>query len=349
MAPSSSAVLAFTVALTAGFAVTVDTPVSAQTPEGFYKGRTIEMIVGSDAATEYTRDARLLITHMVKYIPGKPTIVLKNMLGASGIKSANYLHHIAPQDGTVLGSFNKSMPLYEASKLQGIEYKSTELRWLGSMSHTNSLLVTWHTSPVKTIDDAKRRESTIGAIGLSGTMAGYPFLMNASLGTKFKIIAGYTGSAAVNLAMERGEVEGRGTYSWDFFKSDNADWRTNPKMNFIVQIGLEKESDLPNVPLLTDLARNDKERAVFEFISIDSMIARPFVTTPNVPMDRLIALRAAFDQTMTDQDFLKDAEKMQATVAPVPGDRVEELVRRIVGTPAEIIETANLWLSPPKQ
>jgi hypothetical protein len=149
--------------------------------------------------------------------------------------------------------------------------------------------------------------------------------------------------------MERGEVEGRGTYSWDFFKSDNADWRTNPKMNFIVQIGLEKEGDLPNVPLLTDLARNDKERAVFEFISIDSMIARPFVTTPNVPKARLAALRAAFDKTLTDPDFLRDAEKIQSTVAPVAGDRVEELVRRIVSTPADTIDTANLWLSPPKQ
>jgi tripartite-type tricarboxylate transporter receptor subunit TctC len=321
---------------------------AAQTPEAFYKGRTVEMIVGSDAATEYTRDARLLITHMVKYIPGKPTIILKNMPGASGIKSANYLHRIAAQDGSVLGSFNKAMPLYEASKLQGVEFKSVELGWIGSMSHTNSLLVTWRTSPVKTVEDAKRREATIGAVGLSGTMAGYPFLMNAALGTKFKVIAGYTGSAAVNLAMERGEVEGRGTYSWDFFKSDNADWKTNPKMNFLVQIGLEKESDLPDVPLLIDLAQNDKERAVFELISIDSMIARPFVTTPNVPKERLVVLRAAFDRTMTDSEFLKDAEKMQSTIAPISGDRVEALVRRIIDTPPAVIETANLWLSPPR-
>lgn len=321
---------------------------AAQSPETFYKGRTVEMIVGSDAATEYTRDARLLITHIAKYIPGRPTIVLKNMLGASGIKAANYLYRIAPQDGSVLGSFNKSMPLYEASKLQGVEFKSAELGWLGSISHTNSLLVTWHTSAVKTIADARRREATIGAIGLSGTMAGYPFLMNATLGTKFKIVAGYTGSAAVNLAMERGEVEGRGTYSWDFFKSDNADWKTNPKMNFLVQVGLEKEADLPDVPLLIDLARDERERAVFELISIDSMIARPIVTTPNVPRDRFAVLRAAFDRTMGDPEFLRDAAKMQATIAPVPGERVEALVRRIVETPPDIIDTANRWLSPPK-
>ena len=321
---------------------------SAQTPEAFYKGRTMEMIVGSDAATEYTRDARLLITHMARHIPGSPTIILKNMPGASGIKSANYLHRIAPRDGSVLGSFNKSMPLYEASKLQGVEFKSVEFGWIGSMSHTNSLVVTWRTSPVKTVDDARRREATIGAVGLSGTMAGYPFLMNATLGTKFKIIAGYTGSAAVNLAMERGEVEGRGTYSWDFFKSDNVDWKTNPKMNFLVQIGLEKEADLPDVPLLIDLAETDTQRAVFELISIDSMIARPFVTTPGVPPERLAALRAAFDRTMTDPDFLKDVDKMQVTLGAVPGDRVAALVRRIVDTPPDVIDTANRWLSPPK-
>ena len=282
---------------------------------------------------------------MVKYIPGKPTIVVKNMVGASGIKAANYLYAIAAQDGSVMGCFNKSMPLYEASKLQGVEFKSAELGWIGSMSHTNSLVVTWQNSPVKTIVDAQRMEAKIGAVGLSGTMAGYPFLLNASLGTKFKIIAGYTGSAAVNLAMERGEVDGRGTYSWDFFKADNRDWKTNPRMNFIVQIGLEKEADLPDVPLLTDLARNDQQRAVFELISIDSMIARPFVMPPHTPQDRLAAIRAAFDKTMKDPDFLKDAEKMQSNVAPIDGEQVAELVRKIVSTPADVVDTANLWLS----
>ena len=130
-----------------------------------------------------------------------------------------------------------------------------------------------------------------------------------------------------------------------FFKADNRDWKTNPRMNFIVQIGLEKEADLPDVPLLTDLARNDQQRAVFELISIDSMIARPFVMPPHTPQDRLAAIRAAFDKTMKDPDFLKDAEKMQSNVAPIDGEQVAELVRKIVSTPADVVDTANLWLS----
>jgi tripartite-type tricarboxylate transporter receptor subunit TctC len=328
-------------------------PAAAQTGdargvEAFYKGRTVDMVVGSDAATEYTRDARLLIAHMTKYIPGKPTVVVKNMPGASSIKAANYLYHIAPKDGSVMAILNKGVPMYEATKLQGVDYKSVEYGWIGSMSKTNSVVVTWKTSEVRTIADAQRVESKIGAIGLSGTMAGYPFLMNATLGTKFKIIAGYTGSAAVNLAMERGEVDGRGTYSWDFFKSDNQDWRASPKYNLLVQIGLEKEPDLPDVPLLTELARDDTQRAVFELISIDSMIARPVLLPPNVPTDRLAALRAAFDKAMADPELLRDAAKMQSTIAPVPGAEVAALVGRIVDVPPEVVDTANLWLSPPK-
>jgi hypothetical protein len=173
-------------------------------------------------------------------------------------------------------------------------------------------------------------------------------MLNRTQGTKFKVIAGYQGSAAVNLAMERGEVEGRGTYSWDFFKSDNRDWKTNKKMNFLVQIGLEKEPDLPDVPLLIDLAKDDTQRAVYELLSADSMIARPFITTPGVPAERLAALRTAFDKTMADPDFLRDAAKAHSAVNPVAGVRVAEIVKKIVATPPAIVDQANQWMSPPK-
>ncbi|MGE5539458.1 MAG: Bug family tripartite tricarboxylate transporter substrate binding protein [Gemmatimonas sp.] len=330
------------------FVVFAPAPTSAQDAEAFYRGRTVDMVVGSDASTEYTRDARLLIAHMAKYIPGKPTIIVKNMPGASSIKAANYLYHIAPKDGSVMAIVNKGVPMYEATRLQGVDYKSAEYGWVGSMSKTNSVVVTWRASAVKTLEDAQRTEAKIGAIGLSGTMAGYPFLMNATLGTKFKVIAGYTGSAAVNLAMERGEVDGRGTYSWDFFKSDNPNWRDDRKYNLLVQIGFEKEPDLPDIPLLTELARDEKQRAVFELISADSMIARPVIVPPKVPEERLSALRVAFDKAIQDADLRRDAEKMQATIAPVSGAQAEELVRRIVSVPPDVVETANLWLSPPK-
>lgn len=316
--------------------------------EGFYKDRSLDMIVGSDAATEYTRDARMVAQHLPKYIPGRPTIIVKNMPGASSIKAANYLYQIAAKDGSVIGVFNKAIPMAEATNLQGVRYKSAEFNWLGSMNRTNSLVVTWAASGVVSLDDARKREVTIGAQGLSGTMAAYPFLLNRTQGTRFKVIAGYQGSAAVNLAMERGEVEGRGTYSWDFFRSDNQDWKTNKKMNFLVQIGLEKEPDLPSTPLLIDLAKDGTQRAVYELISSDSMIARPFLTTPGVPAERVAALRAAFNQTMKDRDFLHDAERSHSDVNPVPGEKVESVIREMIATPPAIVEQANQWMSPPK-
>lgn len=321
---------------------------AAQSVEAFYKDKLVDMIVGSDASTEYTRDARMVSMYLTKHIPGNPKIIVKNMPGASSIKAANYLYQIAAKDGSVLGVFNKAIPMAEATKLQGVAYKSAEFNWLGSMSRTNSLVVTWKTSGVETLEDARKREITIGAQGLSGTMAAYPFLLNSSQGTRFKVVAGYQGSAAVNLAMERGEVDGRGTYSWDFFKSDNQDWKTNKKMNFLVQIGLEKEPDLPDVPLLIDLAKDETQRAVYRLLSADSMIARPFLTTPGVPAERVAALRAAFDRTMVDPDFLRDAAKTHSDVNPVSGARVEEIVKDIVGTPPAVVEQANQWMSPPR-
>jgi tripartite-type tricarboxylate transporter receptor subunit TctC len=321
---------------------------AGQSVESFYKDKLVDMIVGSDAATEYTRDARLVSQYLTKHIPGNPKIIVKNMPGASSIKAANYLYQIAAKDGSVLGVFNKAIPMAEATKLQGVSYKSAEFNWLGSMSRTNSLVVTWKTSAVETLEEAKSREVTIGAQGLSGTMAAYPFLLNRTQGTKFKVVAGYNGSAAVNLAMERGEVDGRGTYSWDFFKSDNQDWKTNKKMNFLVQIGLEKETDLPDVPLLIDLAKDETQRKVYELISADSMIARPFLTTPGVPSDRVAALRAAFDKAMVDQDFLRDAARSHSDVNPVPGEKLALVVRSIVETPEAIVDQANQWMSPPK-
>jgi tripartite-type tricarboxylate transporter receptor subunit TctC len=321
---------------------------SGQTVEGFYKNRTIDLIVGSDAATEYTRDARMVALHLTKYIPGQPTIIVKNMPGASGIKAANYLYQIAEKDGSVIGAFNKAIPMAEATNLQGVRYKSVEFNWLGSMNRTNSLVVTWAASGIESLDDAKKREVTIGAQGLSGTMAAYPFLLNRTQGTKFKVIAGYQGSAAVNLAMERGEVEGRGTYSWDFYRSDNQDWRTNKRMNFLVQIGMEKEPDLPDVPLLLDLAKDDMQRSVYALLSADSMMARPFLTTPAVPAERVAALRQAFDKTMADADFLRDAAKAHSDVNPVPGQRLETIVQQMIASPPEVVETANQWMAPPR-
>jgi hypothetical protein len=191
----------------------------------FYKGKTLSLVVASDAANEYTRDGRLVARHLHKHIPGQPTIVVQNMVGASGITPTNWLFRIAPKDGTVMMLINKMMPTMEATRQPGVQYKSTDLGWIGSMSRSNTVTITSRDSPVKTLEDAKQHTANIGALGIAGTMATTPFVLNRTQATKFKVVSGYKSSAEIMLAMNRGELDGRGTYSWDFFVADHPGWR----------------------------------------------------------------------------------------------------------------------------
>lgn len=187
----------------------------------------------------------------------------------------------------------------------------------------------------------------IGALGFSGAMATNPFVLNRTQDTRFKVIAGYKSSAEIMLAMQRGEVQGRGAYSWDFFKADNPDWREKNEFNILVQIGLQKEPELPDTPLLTELARDDVQRAVFEFMSSDSVIARPFVVPPQVPAERLQILREAFAQTMTDKEFLEEAARQRSNVSPVSGPETYDAVAKIIGASEEVVKAAASLMAPP--
>lgn len=321
------------------------TGASGQSVQEFYRGKKVTIVVGSDVTGEHDAAARLLSRHLPKHIPGHPTVVVQNMPGASGIKSANYLYAIAARDGSVLATFNKSMPLYQATGMANVNYKAQEFNWIGSMSHSNAVVVVAARTGVRTLADATGREVVMGSIGAGGTMSTYPLLLNNTFGTRFRLVQGYAGGQIVDLALDRGEIDGRGSYTWRDLRVKRADWLKTKKINILLQFGLEREPDLREVPALIDLARNETERAVFTFISSDIPIGKSFVMPPGVPAERIAALRQAFDATIRDRDFLADAKAADADIELTSGVQIERLVNQIVGTSPAIVQTAQEWMS----
>jgi tripartite-type tricarboxylate transporter receptor subunit TctC len=319
----------------------------ANAADDFYQGKTLTLVIGSDVSGEYTAGGRIVAKHLGRHLPGNPTIVTQNMPGASSIKAANFLYSVAPKDGLTFGLVSKDVPIYEATGMQNVNYKSRDFIWIGSLSGANNLVVVWAATGIKTLDDAKKREVIMGALGSNGTLATYPYLLNNLFGTKFKVVLGYTGAQLVDLAMERGEVEGRGSYSWSDMKRARATWLKEGKFSILVQFGLEKEAELPDVPLVTDLTQDPKSRAVLEFISSDTVMARPFLLPPNTVAERAGLMRRAFDLTMKDPDFLNDARQSQVDVRPIDASQLTELVSKTVSTGSDVIQASEKLMTQP--
>ena len=323
-----------------GLLVTLAQPVQAQTPAEFYKGKNIDLIIGFTQGGGYDVYARVVGRHMEKHIPGQPKIIPKQMTGAGSRKAAGYVYSVAHQDGTTIATADQSLPLQQALEEPGLLFVADKLLWIGNVNADINTLAVWHTSGITSIEQCKTQEVVLGATG-PNTSAQYPQVMNNLIGTKFKIINGYPGGADINLAMERGEVAGRGSNAWASWKSTRADWLRDKKINILVQIGLEKAPDLPDVPLMMDLAKNDEDRAVLRLLSAPTAVGRPIFTTPNVPQDRLTALRRAFDATMKDPDFLAEAEKAKLDLNPVSGEKLQEIVAEIVAAPKPVAKRLN--------
>src|SRR4051794_1767241 len=258
----ASTLLSFMIAATSLWALADTT-----TASDFYKDKKITLLVGTTAGGGYDTDGRLIAKYMARYIPGSPSIVVSNMPGASGVRAVNYLYSVAPKDGTVIGTFNSAMPFLEAAGAPGVQYKSSELSWIGNLSQSVQAVVVWHTAGVRTLDDAKKQEVIMGALGSGGTMTIFPRLLNGAFGTKFRIVAGYQGGTDVNLAMERGEVQGRGAGAWTTWKHTRPDWIKDGKIVPLVQIGPKKDPDLSQVPLLNELAQNEEQKQMFRLVA----------------------------------------------------------------------------------
>jgi tripartite-type tricarboxylate transporter receptor subunit TctC len=316
---------------------------AAAQAEDFLGGKQIKLMVATPPGGGYDAYARLIARHMRDYLPGKPNIIINNMAGASGITGTNWLYEVAPRDGTVFGTFNKSEPFYEAIGQKGVRFKSEQFSWIGSMSQAPDTINVSDKAGVKTIEEMKKKEVIIGADS-GGTMTLYPALLNSLIGTKFKIVTGYAGSAAVYHAIELNEVQGVGSTPWTTWKATKPDWVREKKILALVQVGMKKDPDLADVPRLVDLAQNDEQRRLFTFVSEVANIERPYAAPPGIPAQVLAAYRKAFDETVKDKALIEEADKMRLDMDPQNGAAVAEIVSNIISTPPEIIAKVRTFV-----
>jgi tripartite-type tricarboxylate transporter receptor subunit TctC len=331
-----------------GFALSV----AADPLADFYRDKQMRLLVHTTPGGGYDAYARLMARHIVNHIPGSPTIVVQNMPGGGGLRQANHVGNTAPKDGTTLALISQGLPLLQ---IAGGEADNTKLEvdfltfhWIGNLSDSNQILVTWHTSPVKTFADALTTPEMLGASGVGSISVQLPSVVNHILGTKFKIITGYPAGNEMNLAMERGEINGRTANTLASYKATHPHFITEKKFNYIFQTGLAKEPELPDVPLLTDLATNDLDRGVLQVMTNISEFGRPVATTPGVPQDRVAALRQAFQAMLKDRPFIDEAEKSHMEIGDMNGEQVEKLVAEIINAPKPVVERLVKAMELPK-
>lgn len=314
------------------FAVLAVSTASAQSPGDFYKGKAIELYVGVSVGGGYDLYARMIARHLGKHVPGNPQIVPKNMEGGGGIRLANWLYNAAPKDGTAFGAVSRAMAFEPLLGNKSAHYDGTRFNYIGSANDEVSVCVAWHTSGITTFEEAQKKELVVGSTGAADDTYQYPALLNNMFGTKFKMVTGYPGGNDINLAMERGEVQGRCSIPWSTVKATRRFWIDEKKVSLLMQYSLGKHADLPNVPLIMDLAKTDEQRSILKLIFGRQVMGRPFAAPPEMPKDRVAALRKAFTDTMADKDFLAEAEKAKFEITPVSGDKIENLVLDIYRT-----------------
>jgi tripartite-type tricarboxylate transporter receptor subunit TctC len=283
----------------------------AEPVEDFYRGKTVHALVGVSAGGEYDIQLRLVARHIGKYLPGRPNVVAENMLGATGMVMANHLYRVAPKDGTTIGLIQNGLPTAQAVGLPGVQFDSARYNWLGSLAPTVETIAVWKSTGVTTLDGARNTEITAGAIGASGITLTFPRLLNDLLHTQFKVVTGYPGAGAVNLAMERGEVAARNT-SWTSWKAAKPDWIAAKDISILVYSG-PTPADLKGVPRLEDLVAGE-DREVVDIVTAGSRLGHPFATAPGVPAERVDALRLAFREMSDDAEFRKEAAASQIDI-----------------------------------
>jgi len=318
--------------------VAASTAAYAQSVEEFYKGKNVELFIGYSVGGGYDTYARLLARHMGKHIPGNPTIVPQNMPGAGSLKLTNWLYEAAPQDGTVFATIARAAPFDPLFGNENAQFKANKFNYIGSANNEVSICAAMSDSGIATVDDLKSKELIVGGTGDTADTVQFPKIINAILGTKMKIINGYPGGNDVVLAMERGEVQGRCGWSWSSVKSGYMEWVTGHKMNVIMQISTGKHPELPDIPLITDLTTSADDKRLLNLVFARQELGRPYVAPPNVPAERVAALRAAFDATMKDPEFLAEAAKADLEITPVSGAKVQDLVSEAYDTNPAIVE-----------
>jgi tripartite-type tricarboxylate transporter receptor subunit TctC len=325
--------------LGAGFALA--SFASAATPEGFYKGRQVLLIMSTDAGGGYASYANAFAPYLASHIPGKPRITIQYMPGAGGIRAMNYLYTSAPKDGSVIGMVHSGVPFAPLYGLSGANFDPRRVGWIGSIGAPAAMCVFWHTSNVRTWQDMLTKPNVVGSSGAGSQMETFPVLLNKMFGTQTKVISGYKGGNEVYLAMERGEVDGRCGVSVSSVNATRPDWLPQNKVTVPIHIGLERNPEFPDVPALVEFAKDERTKQVLEFVLAPTLMDRPLLAPPGVPAERLRSLRAAFHAAANDPRFLAEAKRQRIDVKEVPGERIEQVMREAYATPAEIIKLAN--------
>jgi len=310
---------------------------SAQPADTFYAGKRIKMIAGAPVGGGYDLYSRLIARHIGRHIPGEPSAFVVNMPGAASVNAANYVANVAPQDGTELLMVVQTIPMAQLTRGIGARFDLARFNWLGSMSDDANVFIAWHTTGVRSLKDVQEREFVVGATNQTAIGGMYPAIMNKFMGTRFKIVLGYKSGESIDLAMERREIDGRAGASWSSLKTVRAHRLRDNEINVFLQIGLRKEPDLSDVPLLTDLARDDTERKVLQFYSSLTAVARAVAVGPGVPPERVAVLRRAFMAALTDPALVAEAAKQSIDIRAVAADRLQQIVTDMVETDPAIL------------
>jgi tripartite-type tricarboxylate transporter receptor subunit TctC len=305
----------------------------------------VSLYSGYPAGAAYEIYARFIARHMGRHLPGQPTVILRHMPGASSLILANYLANVAPHDGNTIGSIHERMGVEPLVNPSLAKFDGTKLTWIGSALKTTDVCMVWHTAPATTIEAAKTTQVIVGGANDAGSGTTVPRVLNDIVGTKFKLVTGYQGADNF-LAMERGETEGRCGMSYSGLKASKPDWVRDKKVILLIQMGMSKHPELPDVPLIMDLVSKPEDRVALEFLFATQEAGRPYVAPPGIPEARKVALRRAFDATMKDPELLSEATRSGIELNPITGEEVEEIVVRLYKTPKSVIERVDSFRNP---
>lgn len=310
-----------------------------QAAADFYRRNPVVIVVGSGTGGGFDAYARLLAAHLARHIPGHPSVVVKNMPGANGLVAMNYINASAPRDGTTfLAAYNTSVlaPLF---KDPNARYDPRELKWLGSLGKQTATCLTWYKSPIKTIEDATHQEVLVAGTGEGSTPVVFPRLLNAIIGTKFKVVTGYS-TAGMRLAVENEEVSGICGVAYETHMASVPNWIIDHKVHWLIQLGLSRNPHLSGVPLIMDFIKNELDRSVFKLVAIPQEFGRPLVAPPGIPADRLEALKKGIAETIRDNAYLSDAQRAHQLIDPLAASQVETLINQAYAAPEEVLDKA---------
>ena len=311
----------------------------------FYKGKVVRLVVGVGVGSGYDINARLLARYLPKYIPGNPSVIVQNQPGAGSLTMTNQMFAAGPFDGTAIGASFNGLPTTPLLQPTGARFEAVKLNWVGSTNRETQASYVWNTAPAKTFDDVKTTETIIGAQAPGSTQYDYPVLANALFGTKFKVITGYQATPKIHLAMERGEVHGTWA-NWSTLKAIASNWIEEKKIRMLAQWALRKHPELPNVPLILDWAKTEADKQALQLALARLEFGRPFFMPPNVPPERVNAIRRAFDAVMKDAEFMAEADKLKIEIDPLTGEQVAGLIAEIYKTPTATVARVRDAMAP---